>query len=196
MRIINDYQDYIDTIARISKKKELLISTYGLSIDDKLTALFKASSSLKVIVGLYDRYCIPGCHHCKNNIATNKNSIFRAQVKFGKENIIAVNYFHKKIAISNGTVIIGGFNLTSSSFIDNAIEIKNKQLFKDSIQLFNLYYKELPRVKLNVPMNDLVTFGKYKGNQYKTMQGDKDYLRYLHDVMDKSKFEELTRLKY
>lgn len=195
-RIINDYNNYLDTIEELSKDKHLYISTYGLAIDNQIERILKKAFDFKLIVGIYDRYCFPDCKHCKLNIANNKLNILSYQKEFGNKRIIGIDNLHKKIVITNNTIIIGGFNLTASQFTDNALLIRSKDLYIQSLTLFEKQFKILHHTQLDVKGKKLVTFGKYRGQPFDIMHKDTRYVDYLHSIMDKRSFEEKIGIPY
>jgi len=195
-KIINNYDTYLKTIAEISKDQELLISTYGISIDNRIDSILKNSSSFKIIVGLYDRYCFPGCEHCANNINNKKKELFQYQQTYGFDNIIGVQHLHKKIVISNNTVIIGGFNLTGSDFIDNAIAIYSKDGYNICRNDYLKLFSNIKREKLDIDVRLVVSFGKYRGQTFDVMWKDSNYISFMHSKMDSLSFETKIKLDY
>jgi hypothetical protein len=195
-KIINKYNDYLNVIETISKGKLLFISTYGLSINTQLERILRNASDFKMMVGVYERYCFPDCPHCKENIANNKAAILNYQKEFGGKRIIGVNQLHKKAVISNGHVIIGGFNLTNSQFIDNAMISDSFELYEDSVKLFIDQFYNSEKSILDSKVITTVTFGKYRGKLFEEMHKDKSYINYMHSVMDGRSFTEKMRLPY
>jgi len=192
--IINSYQTYLDLIESNCKNKKLYLSTYGFDISTQIERILNKSSSFKILVGVYERFCYPDCEHCKINIANNKAKLLSYQQEFGKDRIIGVDQLHKKIAIMNNTVIIGGFNLTGSQFTDNAILIKSKEVYRESIILFDKQFNSLNKTILLPTNNDIVNFGKYRGKSIKLMQADKRYVNYMRSVLDPRAFAEKFKM--
>ena len=186
-RLINNYDIYLEVIKEFSKKKELLLATYGLTINDKLKEILDNTKNFKIIVGLYDRYCAPGCSHCEIIIRENKSKLLEYQKQYGLNKIVGVNFLHKKIALFSDHVMIGGFNLTNSNFIDNAIHIKNKELWTDARRLFLNQFETLETIKLEEYINTNVPFGKHKGKDYQILWDDTDYCLYMKEYSGEKK---------
>lgn len=190
MQLITTYEAYIELLNRLTRGKNILISTYGITFNKDVIDILENTKSFKLIVGLYDRKCSPSCKHCEHLHRTKRAELLKAQIKF-PNSIVGVKAFHKKIVIIGDTVIVGGFNLTGSTFEDNAIITTNKAFAQKATSLFMHSYSH-KQEKLREYTPSLVPFGKYKGMTFSELATDHSYVEHMKSVLPLAKFKLLT----
>jgi len=148
MKTITTFQELCDVmVSRVRKKKirRVWISTFGLFLGTYeggrtygSTLVWETMKELSKMCTVSIRLCIPdtipcnhGCAHC----AAKKNRRFESVKKWIKDleaigvEVIVVNNLHAKgVYFSDGASIVGGFNMTASSYEDFAVLVRSKSV--------------------------------------------------------------------
>ena len=194
--LIKNYTIFKEKAEELSINDNISISTYGISGEQiKFLSDYK---NVRIIVGTNFNECTDNCTHCRNAFRRRLWYFDKLRDDFPNISFKFVTRLHLKCFIVSEGVIIGGMNLTGSSwddlayFIDDKVEILNAQKYfddlwskKDEVDLeieLNVSEKasNWSKKRISKIINDnTLNFGKYKGKTIsEIIEIDKNYINW------------------
>lgn len=193
--IITTYDQYIEQALNIINNNEGLIriSSFGLgAFPDTLTETFinevKKHPS-KIIVGTTYLECTEGCKHCLAKNVRKSDRFFSYSEKW---DVKFTTNLHLKYISRGNKAIVGGINLTNSSFNDVAIVVEDLTKIHELNEHFNQIYTTTEESGYYQPADHVFTFGKYAGTKVKdVVNSDPTYISWVKKNLTEDKLNRL-----
>lgn len=140
----------------------LYVSTFGLGWTEPVKQALCVAD--RVIVGFSASLCKPGCDSCKASNRKRYESIIDTLDDAGCENFLVTGDLHMKAVVSDKGCIVGGMNLTESSWDDVSFMVEPPALLHPLKDRFNALWATKEPVKSpDGSKKPIVPFGKHKG---------------------------------
>lgn len=191
MKILKTYPDFISEALSILQKErgKVRVSSFNLSVRDEDTKRFlelTLAAPSSIMVGTSYNLCTAGCVACNSNNQKRSNMLTSLSSNY---NIHIAKELHFKYISRGNKAIVGGINLTGSSYDDMALVVTDPL----TITSMNDYFDSIFNKVISQPMNfftysePVFTMGRYKGKTVKEVQHiDPAYIRWAKDNLSKT----------
>lgn len=199
MDIITNYDQYVESMAGIlaSNKGKVRLSTFNMFVrgQSKTEAVLDAMpKGSKVLLGTSYSECHPGCKHCVVLNIKRSDRFEKYQDRWGLK---VTNNLHMKYFSRGKAAIIGGFNVSESTYLDTAVVIDCQETIRKFNKLFDGRYESCQGdMFYKADKTDPVfMFGKYKGTPVaKVLSEDPAYIKWIIQTLEKEKLVKLGLL--
>ncbi len=182
MKLITNYEEYMQAARHILDTQSGIIraSSFNLHAPESSATLGilndLAKHDARILVGTAYRLCQPGCKAC---IAANQKRSVRLSAYIGTHKIRVYDNLHLKYFARGTKAIIGGMNLTGSSYSDMALMIGNVVTIAEMNSHFDKIFDSFSENKLYHVTEPLFPYGKYKGSTVEEVsQKDPSYIKW------------------
>lgn len=182
MKVITSFPEYLKTFKQLLRKEEgvVRISSFNLyaPADSQLSEILETlkQTDNRIMIGTAYRSCVEGCRHCLSSNIRRSNSLnFFVQ----NNNIRVYDDLHLKYISRGNRAIIGGMNLTGSSYHDMAVLVDDKNTIRKMNEYFDSIYNSFLTNKMFTVIQPTFAFGKYSGMTVEDVkQKDPSYIKW------------------
>lgn len=196
MKVLKTYAEFISEATNILQieRGQVRISSFNLSVRNEDTERFldlTLAAPSSIMIGTSYSSCTVGCKACDVNNQKRSNNLLGLSKNY---NIHVAKNLHLKYISRGNKAIIGGINLTGSSYDDMALVVTDPL----AIQSMNEYFDSVfNKIKVH-PMHfytysePTFTMGRYKGRTVKEVQHvDPVYITWAKQNLSKTLLKNL-----
>lgn len=197
--LIKNYNKFKGKAEQLAINDNISISTFGIS--GKQIEFLSKYKNVRIIVGTNFSECTENCNHCRSAFKRRLWYFEKLREDFPNISFKFVTKLHLKCFITSEGMVIGGMNLTGSSWDDLAYFIDDKVEILEAQKYFDDLWSKKDEVDLEIELNasertsswskkktskitndNTLNFGKYKGKTIaEIIEIDRNYINWCKE---------------